>query len=69
MSVVERPDKSVIAVGFIHGENSTTGYVDEPMFLIGKGQVSITKFNIENEKVKSLKKLMQPFVLLMLQNY
>ena len=50
MSVVERPDKSVIAVGFIHGENSTTGNVDEPMFLIGKGQVSITKFNIENEK-------------------
>lgn len=29
---------SVIATGFVGGENSTTGYVDEPMFLIGGGK-------------------------------
>ena len=29
---------SVVATGFVGGENSTTGYVDEPMFLIGGGK-------------------------------
>eukprot|EP00039_Didymoeca_costata_P021667 m.345133 g.345133 ORF g.345133 m.345133 type:complete len:443 (+) comp25774_c0_seq1:127-1455(+) len=49
MSVVERNDGSIIAVGFVNGENSTKGYVDEPMFLIGGGSVSVTKFTLNND--------------------
>ena len=32
--------RTVIATGFVGGENSTSGYPDEPMFLIKHGQVS-----------------------------
>ena len=31
MCVTEGPDGEIIATGFVGGENSTTGYVDEPV--------------------------------------
>ncbi len=47
MSVAQRPNGHVVAVGVVGGENATTGYVDEPMFLIGGGRVSATSFRID----------------------
>lgn len=39
---------TVILTGFVGGENSSTGYVDEPMFLIGGGKPCITKVSLLN---------------------
>jgi hypothetical protein len=40
-------DNSVVATGFVGGENSTTGYVDEPMFLIGGGKPFAMKLSLK----------------------
>lgn len=39
-------NNTIVATGFVGGENSTTGYVDEPMFLINGGKVALTKFTL-----------------------
>eukprot|EP01052_Picozoa_sp_SAG31_P017816 SAG31_NODE_1235_length_9198_cov_5.065282_6_plen_446_part_00 len=40
---------SAIATGFVGGENVTTGYVDEPMFLIGGGRAFAMKLTLAPE--------------------
>ena len=47
MCVDQAPDGALVATGFVGGENSTSGYIDEPMFLIGKGHVSIARFDAD----------------------
>jgi hypothetical protein len=51
MCVVEgRKDGELVATGFVGGENSTTGYADEPMFLIGGGRAELSAFQVEPNK-------------------
>jgi hypothetical protein len=48
MCIALSADKaSVVGTGFVGGENSTTGYVDEPMFLIGGGKPFAMKLSLK----------------------
>ena len=45
VALADDPAHSFVATGFVNGENSTTGYVDEPMFLIKGGNAFVTKIS------------------------
>lgn len=46
MCVSQGPGQEIVATGFVGGDNYTSGYVDEPMFLIGGGKVAVNTFNL-----------------------
>ncbi len=56
MCVVEgREDGELVTTGFVGGENSSTGYPDEPMFLIGGGRAELSAFQVEANRTLTYK--------------
>lgn len=43
---------SFVVTGFVDGQNATTGYVDEPMFLIKGGRAFVAKVAVEPARMR-----------------